>query len=275
MSENFFDSRHYRALSRLHPLQMDLEEYAVCKELDRALESADGVYREIFPSSAIATLEKWETLYELGHSGTIEARRAALLEAINRDSGIAERHYKALAASMGFEIDIVKPPRMLRTGLGRAGFEIYDPDEQYTWTVTSDHPQHGIYRIVDLLEAKQHQTVEEVDLNALAHNFKFFKSFLKPTTRTVANSTGLPFSSTTVPVIFTLAATAASATMLARSIKSVVRIFISLMNILYRSLYSLFIYNSKKHILFPMPPNLHVWATLFTFVATEQFILKK
>ena len=29
MSENFFDSRHYRALSRLHPLQMDLEEYAV------------------------------------------------------------------------------------------------------------------------------------------------------------------------------------------------------------------------------------------------------
>ena len=78
MSENFFDSRHYRALSRLHPLQMDLEEYAVCKELDRALESADGVYREIFPSSAIATLEKWENLYELGHSGTIEARRAAL-----------------------------------------------------------------------------------------------------------------------------------------------------------------------------------------------------
>lgn len=155
MSENFFDSRHYRALSRLHPLQMDLEEYVVCKELDRALESADGVYREIFPSSAIATLEKWENLYELGHSGTIEARRAALLEAINRDSGIAERHYKALAASMGFEIDIVKPPRMLRAGLGRAGFEIYDPDEQYTWTVTSDHPQHGIYRIVELLEAEK------------------------------------------------------------------------------------------------------------------------
>ena len=155
MSENFFDSRHYRALSRLHPLQMDLEEYAVCKELDRALESADGVYREIFPSSATATLEKWEDLYELGHSGTQEVRNQALLEAVNRDSGIAERHYKALAASLGFEINIVKPPRMLRAGLGRAGFETYDQEEQYTWTVTSDHPQHGIYRILALFEAEK------------------------------------------------------------------------------------------------------------------------
>ena len=72
MSENFFDSRHYRALSRLHPLQMDLEEYVVCKELDRALESADDVYREIFPSSATATHEKWENLYKLGHSGPLK-----------------------------------------------------------------------------------------------------------------------------------------------------------------------------------------------------------
>lgn len=40
--------------------------------------------------------------------------------------------------------------------------------------------------VLDLLEAKRHQTVEEVDLNALAHNFKFFKSRVKPTTRTVA-----------------------------------------------------------------------------------------
>ncbi len=47
-------------------------------------------------------------------------------------------------------------------------------------------PEFHFEQIVDLLEAKQHQTVEEVDLNALAHNFKFFKSFLKPTTRTVA-----------------------------------------------------------------------------------------
>lgn len=155
MSENFFDSRHYRALSPLHPLQMDLEEYVVCKELDRALESADDVYREIFPSSATATLEKWENLYKLGHSGTLEDRRAVLLEAINRDSGIAERHYKALAASMGFEIDIVKPPRMFRVGVSRIGFPVYDPEEQYTWTVTSDYPQNNISRLIALFETEK------------------------------------------------------------------------------------------------------------------------
>lgn len=47
-------------------------------------------------------------------------------------------------------------------------------------------PQFDFNQIVDLLEARQHQTVEEIDLNALASNFKFFKSKLKPTTKTVA-----------------------------------------------------------------------------------------
>lgn len=47
-------------------------------------------------------------------------------------------------------------------------------------------PAIGFEAVLDLLEAKRHQTVEEVDLNALAHNFKFFKSRVAPTTRTVA-----------------------------------------------------------------------------------------
>ncbi|MBQ0115636.1 MAG: bifunctional UDP-N-acetylmuramoyl-tripeptide:D-alanyl-D-alanine ligase/alanine racemase [Bacteroidales bacterium] len=47
-------------------------------------------------------------------------------------------------------------------------------------------PEFDFGQILDMLEVKQHQTVEEVDLNALAHNFKFFKSKLKPTTKTVA-----------------------------------------------------------------------------------------
>jgi len=40
-------------------------------------------------------------------------------------------------------------------------------------------------QFIDLLEAKQHMTVEEVNLNALANNFKFFKSLIKPTTKTM------------------------------------------------------------------------------------------
>ncbi len=46
-------------------------------------------------------------------------------------------------------------------------------------------PSYGFSQIIDLLEAKQHITVMEVDLNALAHNFKFFKSLIKPGTKTI------------------------------------------------------------------------------------------
>ena len=46
-------------------------------------------------------------------------------------------------------------------------------------------PRFGFSQIIDLLEAKQHMTVMEVDLNALAHNFKFFKSLIKPGTKTI------------------------------------------------------------------------------------------
>lgn len=47
-------------------------------------------------------------------------------------------------------------------------------------------PGFDFNQVLDLLEAKRHQTVEEVDLNALAHNFKFFKGLVKPETKTVA-----------------------------------------------------------------------------------------
>ncbi len=46
-------------------------------------------------------------------------------------------------------------------------------------------PRYGFSQIIDLLEAKQHMTVMEVDLNALAHNFKFFKTLIKPSTKTI------------------------------------------------------------------------------------------
>ena len=58
-----------------------------------------------------------------------------------------------------------------------------DFDEE-TILVKGD-PRYGFSQIIDLLEAKQHMTVMEVDLNALSHNFKFFKSHIKPGTKTV------------------------------------------------------------------------------------------
>ena len=47
-------------------------------------------------------------------------------------------------------------------------------------------PEYGFDQMVDLLEAKRHQTVMEVNLSALAHNFRFFKSLVRPTTKTIA-----------------------------------------------------------------------------------------
>ena len=42
------------------------------------------------------------------------------------------------------------------------------------------------FQIVEMLEVRRHQTVEEIDLNALAHNFKYLKSFVNFDTKTVA-----------------------------------------------------------------------------------------
>lgn len=47
-------------------------------------------------------------------------------------------------------------------------------------------PAFDFYQIIEMLEVRLHQTVEEIDLNALASNFKFFKSHLNYSTKTVA-----------------------------------------------------------------------------------------
>ncbi len=46
-------------------------------------------------------------------------------------------------------------------------------------------PEFGFKRILDMLEAKQHQTVLQVNLDAVAHNYNFFRSRLRPETKTV------------------------------------------------------------------------------------------
>ena len=149
------NSPHYNAFTKLKPMSTDAEDAAVALELDRVLESYNEDYAEIFPTTATKRLNDWEDVYELPHDGTLEARRQALLAAINKDSGIAERHYIALAASLGFAIQITKPPRMLRAGLGRAGFPVYEPDMQYTWTVSCDSSEEDAEMLIRVLEEQK------------------------------------------------------------------------------------------------------------------------
>ena len=47
-------------------------------------------------------------------------------------------------------------------------------------------PMFEFFQIVEMLEVRRHQTVEEIDLNALAHNFKFLKSKIDFKTKIVA-----------------------------------------------------------------------------------------
>ena len=46
-------------------------------------------------------------------------------------------------------------------------------------------PEFEFKQIIDMLEAKQHQTVLQVNLDAVAHNYNFFRSRLRPDTKIV------------------------------------------------------------------------------------------
>lgn len=43
-------------------------------------------------------------------------------------------------------------------------------------------PEFGFWRVLDMLETRKHETVLEVDLEAVAKNYNYFRSFLPPTT---------------------------------------------------------------------------------------------
>lgn len=149
------DSPHIKAFRMLKPVDTDEEDAAVALELDRVLAAMDSAYVESFPATATDTLTRWEMLYGLDHSGTLSARRTALLAEINADAGIAASNYIALALAMGFVIEIPDPPRMFRAGVSRAGQPVYDADEQYTWTVHVDAFEEAGAALVSAFESQK------------------------------------------------------------------------------------------------------------------------
>ena len=148
-------SLHYNAFKKLKPIKTDVEDAAVALEFDRCYGEFNIMYKEAFAGTASSTLSKWEDLYELSHDGSIAQRRQLLLAALNRESGIAERHYIALASSLGFTIAIQAPPMLLRAGLGRAGFPVYDANEQYTWTVYCYSSEEDAVNLIQVLESQK------------------------------------------------------------------------------------------------------------------------
>lgn len=155
MSVNPFDSRHYRALTRLKPLPMDAEDYAVCKELDRALDASDAAHQESFASTCDTTLERWEGAYGLGHTGTKAERKSALMAAVNRQWGISAGHYQAIAEQIGFTVTITKPHPLFRSGISRAGDPCYPEEEQYTWSVSVEATEEEAMPLVRVFEEQK------------------------------------------------------------------------------------------------------------------------
>lgn len=155
MSVNPFESRHYKALTLLKPLPMDAEDYAIAMELDRALEAADQAHQESFASTCDATLERWEDAYNLPGTGTKPERKAALLAAINRQWGIAAKHYQFIAEQMGFTVTITGPRPLFRAGISRAGDPCYDDEEQYTWRVAVDDTKANSKQLVKEFEEQK------------------------------------------------------------------------------------------------------------------------
>lgn len=153
MSVNPFESPHFKAISAIYPLQTDEEHYAFGKEMDRLKAVTDEILAESLPTSCtMVTLARWEEVYGLSGTGTFDERKQKLIEAYNANVGIAERHYKALAASIGFNVTITPPPKVFRVGVSRVGDKIYNDDEIFTWTVQVNNHYEEVQILMDVFE---------------------------------------------------------------------------------------------------------------------------
>ena len=148
-------SPHAAALAQLCPLAENPGQTAMALELDRLVSAIDGIYDELFPLTAVATLDRWEALYGLDGDGSEEDRRATLMAAYNADVGISQRFYAALAISMGHSVAIKPPSRMCRVGVSHVGQPVYSHDEQWTWTVRTPLSSANAAKLVSLFEAEK------------------------------------------------------------------------------------------------------------------------
>lgn len=63
--------------------------------------------------------------------------------------------------------------------------QVSQSDFENEMVLVKGAPEFGFDRIIDLLDAKQNQTVLEVSLDAVVHNYNYFRSLLPPTSQIV------------------------------------------------------------------------------------------
>jgi uncharacterized protein YmfQ (DUF2313 family) len=111
---------------------MDMETEA--KALDRAQDSADRVFVNIFPDTCYELLSAWERVYGLtpDADASTGVRVAALLAKIRAKGGLSRPHFIALAEMLGYDVEIEEPTEFM-AGWSCAGDKLNDENIVYAW----------------------------------------------------------------------------------------------------------------------------------------------
>lgn len=141
---------HKDAIQQLMPLNLGEDAAAdIIVEgalLDTAAASMTELLPEFFPSTVEALLARWEAEYGiLPRAGaSLEDRRRAVLAQYVRIGSLTRAHFAALAAALGYEVDITEGGEdfiMFRAGISKAGDPVYAPGSMWSWTVTTLNKQ--------------------------------------------------------------------------------------------------------------------------------------
>lgn len=135
------------ALEQLKQLPQHQQRLLILSDFDLQTTQTETMYQQL---STLLAKYKLHRLYAVGPA--LQAHRALF-------AGLEARFYDSTADFLqAMPVDELANAAILLKGARKFGFE----------------------RIERLLALKMHQTVLEVDLDALAHNFRFFKSMVRP-----------------------------------------------------------------------------------------------
>jgi uncharacterized protein YmfQ (DUF2313 family) len=132
---------HAAVLRQLIPLALGGDQETDLLVEGAALDSADALIddllAEMHADSALDTLPDWERVYDLKPEAdaTAEARREDVLRAIRARGGLSKPYFIALAAAMGYEVEIEEHKAAV-FGVTTFGDGCFGPEEaRFWWTV--------------------------------------------------------------------------------------------------------------------------------------------
>lgn len=106
------------------------------RALDRAEARAENLLTEMFADRAYELLQSWERVCATnpGPDWPLQMRHDRVLARLRELGDIKQPYFVAVAAGMGYEIEIEDYPPIM-AGWGRAGDIVYIPDSIYIWWV--------------------------------------------------------------------------------------------------------------------------------------------